>query len=268
MIGAIIGDVVGSPYEFSPTKQVKDFVLWQNGEHFTDDTVMTVAVADALSSLLTNVNEVDCKESVIHSMRFWANEYPLCIYGRAFTNWLISPNPQPYRSYGNGAVMRISSVGWLYPTLERTLEVAKWVTEISHNHEEAIRGAQCIAEAIFLLRTGMSKEDLRKRLITDFGYDLSRTCDEIRPTYEFDMSCQGTVPQALAAFFEGHSFEDILRTAVSLGGDCDTLTCVACALAEVCYPIPKDIEREVLKRLPDSIKSVLNKYRRALAHKV
>jgi len=264
MYGAIIGDMVGAPYEFDTKKQPKDLKLWSNNERYTDDTVMTVAVADALMKVSDNASEEEIKQRVIQSMRYFGFEYPHESYGIRFNQWLHSENPRPYNSWGNGAAMRISSVGWLYPTLERTLEVAKWVTEVTHNHEEGIKGAQCIAEAIFLSRSNKicykDKQHLRNRLMDDFGYDLNRTCDEIRPTYQFNESCQETVPQALIAFFDGNDFEDVLRNAVSLGGDCDTLTCIACAVAEAYYGVPVEFKQEALKRLDYRLTEVLKKF--------
>ena len=264
MIGAIIGDMVGAPYEFETTKQPKNFKIWNGREHFTDDTVMTVAVADALLNISKDADEKTVKDAVVQSMQKWGRKYPYESYGIRFGQWLMLDDPQPYNSWGNGSAMRTSSIGWLYPTLERTLEVAKWVAEVTHNHEEGIKGAQSVSEAIFLARSNMicykDKEHLKNRLMNDFGYDLNRNCDDIRPTYEFNESCQETVPQAMVAFFDGTDFEDVLRNAVSLGGDCDTLTCIACSIAEAYYHIPFAMREKAICRLTSDILGVIDKF--------
>ena len=193
-------------------------------------------------------------------MQKWGKKYPYAGYGGRFRYWLTEKNPRPYGSWGNGSAMRVSTVGWLYDSLERTLEVARATAEVTHNHPEGIKGAEATATAIFLARTGSTKAEIRAYIEREFHYDLSRTCDEIRPTYHHVESCQQTVPEAITAFLEGDSFEDVIRTAVSLGGDCDTLTCIAGSIAEGFYGVPADLQEECRKRLPRDLLSVLTKF--------
>ena len=178
-----------------------------------------------------------------------------------FYHWLYEENPQPYGSWGKGSAMRVSSVGWFFDSIERTREVARWTAEVTHNHPEGIKGAEATVSVIYLARTGKTKEEIRDYILREFEYDLSQTCDDIRPRYKFDVSCQGTVPVAMTAFFEGTDFEDVIRTAVSLGGDCDTLTCIAGAMAEAQYDIPDSFIRECESRLPDDAIKVLHGFK-------
>ena len=191
--------------------------------------------------------------------------YPDAGYGARFCLWLAEQNPKPYGSYGDGSAMRVSSAGWLYPTLERTREAAAATAEVTHNHPEGIKGAEAAASAIFLARTGSSKEQIREYIVDQFGYDLSRSCDEIRPAYHHVESCQQTVPEALTAFLEGTDFEDVIRTAVSLGGDCDTLTCIAGGIAEAYYGVPPALAEECDRRLPEEMLAVLRRFRNETA---
>lgn len=262
MIGAIIGDMIGSPYEFDRGSKIKDFgPLFIDESNFTDDSVMTIAVADALMNVGRDADEIAVKREVIRSMREWGRRYPTAGYGARFIRWLGSDNVEPYGSWGNGSAMRVSSVGWLYDSLERTREVARWTAEVTHNHPEGIKGAECIAAAIYLLRIGGSKFSIMKYIEEEFGYDFSRTLDDIRPDYHHVESCQETIPEALTAFFEGKGYEDVIRNAVSLGGDCDTLTCIASSIAEIYYGIPAEIKSECERRLPDDMLSVLKRFR-------
>ena len=264
MFGAIIGDMVGAPYEFGVTYKKKDFPFFTKYSVFTDDSVMTVAIADALMRVPRDADEKTIKTAVIRSMRMWGRMYPNVGYGGTFSMWLVDKNPKPYGSWGNGAAMRVSSVGWLYDSLPRTLEVAKWVTEVTHNHPEAIKGAQCIAEAIYMARTKKishrTKASMKKRLAHKYGYNFNRTCDEIRPDHGFDVSCQGTVPEALISFFEADSYEDTVRNAVSLGGDTDTLGCIAGSVADAYWGIPTPTRRMAYSKLPSDIRKVLVKF--------
>ncbi|MBO4426602.1 MAG: ADP-ribosylglycohydrolase family protein, partial [Clostridiales bacterium] len=223
MFGAIIGDIVGSRFEFDRGGKTKEFDLFTDKCEFTDDTVMTIAVAEALMDAGSDADEAAVKELLIKSMKKWGHAYPNAGYGGRFGTWLFSRQTEPYGSYGNGSGMRVASVGWLYDTIERTREVARWTAEVTHNHPEGIKGAEATACAIFLARTGHGKDEIKSYIISEFGYDLSRACDEIRPAYRHTESCQKTVPEAITAFLEGKDFEDVIRTAVSLGGDCDTL---------------------------------------------
>ena len=188
--------------------------LFTNQSQLTDDTVMTIAVADALMEKMGGTAS-EVKELLIKSMQEWGRKYPNSGYGGRFAVWLKSDDPKPYDSYGNGSAMWVSSVGWLCDTLDKTREVARWTSEVTHNHPEGIKGAEATASAIFLARTGSSKEEIKDYIIREFNYDLSRTCDEIRPTYHHVESCQQTVPEAITAFLEGNSFEEVIRTAVS-----------------------------------------------------
>ena len=259
MIGAILGDIVGSPYEFDKASKVKDFTLFDQRCEFTDDTVMTLAVANALCSISSDASEDEIKSAVITSMQETGKRYPDRGYGARFISWLFSDNPKPYNSYGNGSAMRVSSVGWLYSTLERTLEVARYTAEVTHNHPEGIKGAESVAAAIFLARKGCEKKEIKSYMEKFYNYDLSRTIDQIRPYYHHVESCQETVPEALTAFFEGKDFEDVVRTAVSLGGDADTLTAIAASIAEAYYPVSKSLYEKAKSYLDSYLKSVLEK---------
>ena len=260
MYGAILGDMVGAPYEFDMGDKTKDFEMWNDRVMFTDDSVMTVAVADALLSIPTGADDETVKAAVIKSMQEWGNNYPRAGYGRKFFIWLGKRDPQPYGSWGNGSAMRVSSVGWLFDSLEETRRYAGLTAEVTHNHPEGVKGAEATAAAIFMARTGASKEEIKEYIIKEFGYDLSRTCDEIRPGYHHVESCQQTVPEAITAFLEGNDFEDVIRTAVSLGGDCDTLTCIAGGIAEAYYGIPDEMKAEVRKRVKDDMLGVLERF--------
>ncbi len=255
MYGAILGDIIGSPYEFDRSPKVKEFPLFSGDSEFTDDTVMTVAVAEAFLSRETRTDLL--RERLIRTMQRYGNDYPYAGYGARFSRWLHSTDPKPYGSYGNGSAMRVSAVGWLYKDLETVRNMARLSAEVTHNHPEGIKGAEATAAAIFLARTGSTKEEIKAYITREFGYDLSRTCDEIRPAYCHVESCQETVPEAITAFLEGESFEDVIRTAVSLGGDCDTLTAIAGSIAEAFYGVPEELKAECRKRLPKELLGVL-----------
>ena len=229
MIGAIIGDIAGSTYEFHSIK-TKDFPLFAPGSNATDDSLMSIAVASAL--MQTGEGHDGFKRHVVTSMRQIAAKYPCPMggYGGRFRHWLVSPHPRPYGSFGNGSAMRVSPCGDVAATLDEALELARQSAAVTHNPPEGIQGAQAVAAAIYLARAGESRDGIRSYIEQHF-YPLAQTVDEIRPRYRFDETCQGTVPQAITAFLESVSFEDALRTAVSLGGDCDTLTNITCAIA-------------------------------------
>ena len=258
MYGAILGDIIGSPYEFDMGNKSKDFPLFSKKSTYTDDTVMTIAVADAF--LGAPAEEEAIRQRLIASMQRFGKLYPYAGYGGMFRCWLESENPQPYGSCGNGSAMRVASVAWLFDDLETVRRMARLSAEVTHNHPEGIKGAEATASAIFLARTGSTKEQIKAYMEDAFGYDLSRTCDEIRPTYHHVESCQETVPEAITAFLEGESFEDVIRTAVSLGGDCDTLTCIAGSIAEGFYGVPEDLKQECRNRLPEPLLEVLLKF--------
>ena len=259
MIGAILGDMIGAPYEFDRSPKVKEFPLFGRDSEFTDDSVMTIAVAEALLDTRGEDDET-VKAVLVSSMQKWGKRYPDAGYGGMFYRWLRTRYPQPYGSYGNGSAMRVSPAGWLYDTPEETRHTARLTAEVTHNHPEGIKGAEATASAIFLARTGKTKEEIKAYIEKEFGYDLSRTCDEIRPAYRHVESCQETVPEAITAILEGTDFEDVIRTAVSLGGDCDTLTCIAGGMAEAFYGVPEEIREEGRKRLPEDMLGVLDRF--------
>ena len=259
MFGAAFGDVVGSPYEFDRGNKSKDFDMYNPESYFTDDTVMTVAVAEALLNTGKDATAEEISVKAEESMRRWGRKYIDAGYGTKFIWWLMLDCPGPYNSFGNGSAMRVSAAGWLYDTIERTREVAKATAVVSHNHPEGIKGAEAAASVIFLSRTGKDKDYIKKYIEDEFGYDLSRTCDEIRPEYYHVESCQETVPEAITAFLEGNSFEDVVRTAVSLGGDCDTLTDIAAAMAEAYYGMPEEYVDWLKTKLPDEFTKILER---------
>ena len=250
LLGGIAGDIIGSIYEFNPVR-FKDFELFKSNSTYTDDTVMTIANAEWLLS----------KGVLMDIMRKYGHKYPGAGYGGMFYDWLKSRCPKPYNSFGNGSAMRVSPVGWAFDTLEETLEAAKQSAEVTHNHPEGIKGAQATAACIFMARTGKSKQEIKEYVETKFGYDLSRTCNEIRPTYQFNESCQGTVPESIIAFLESTDFESAIRLTVSLGGDADTMGAITGAIAAAYYNvIPEHIKNEVLKRLPEEFINVLGEF--------
>ena len=259
MFGAAFGDVVGSPYEFDRGNKSKDFDMYNPECYFTDDTVMTVAVAEALLNSGKDATAEEISVKAEESMRRWGRKYIDAGYGTKFIWWLMLDCPGPYNSFGNGSAMRVSAAGWLYDTIERTREVAKATAVVSHNHPEGIKGAEAAASVIFLSRTGKDKDYIKKYVEDEFEYDLSRTCDEIRPDYYHVESCQETVPEAITAFLEGNSFEDVVRTAVSLGGDCDTLTDIAAAMAEAYYGMPEEYVDWLKTKLPDEFVEILQR---------
>ena len=265
MYGAILGDMIGSPYEFDMGKKAKEFPLFCSESQYTDDSVMTIAVAEALLDNQFQDDET-IKAGLVDSMRKWGKKYPDAGYGGKFWHWLRAQDPTPYGSYGNGSAMRVSSAGWLFDTLEQTRHMARLTAEVTHNHPEGIKGAESTASAIYLARTGHSKDEIKDYIIKEFGYDLSRTCDQIRPKYYHVESCQGTVPEAITAFLEGTDFEDVIRTAVSLGGDCDTLTCIAGSIAEAFYGVPEQLKDECRSRLPKDMLDILGRFDIARKH--
>lgn len=260
MYGAILGDIIGSPYEFDRGDKTRDFPLFSRESAFTDDSVMTVAVAQGLLDAGTDAPLEAIAAAVTASMVRWGRKYPYAGYGARFRYWLRAKEPQPYNSCGNGSAMRVSAAGWLYDTLERTLAVSAATAAVSHNHPEGIKGAQATAAAIFLARTGSDKQAIRDYIGQTFGYDLGRTCDEIRPGYHHVETCQETVPQAVTAFLEGESFEDVIRTAVSLGGDCDTLTAIAGSMAEAFYGLPEPLRLACRERVDPEMLQVLDRF--------
>lgn len=260
MYGAILGDIIGSPYEFNRGDKTKDFPLFSERSRFTDDTVMTIAVADAFLDAQPNAADEWTTNRLINGLRMWGKKYPRAGYGVRFNLWLQVQKPIPYNSFGNGSAMRVSSVAWIYNDMVAVRKAARMSAEITHNHPEGIKGAEATAAAIYLARTGHSKAEIKEYIVKNFQYDLSRTCDEIRPNYRHIESCQQTVPEAITAFLEGESFEDVIRTAVSLGGDCDTLTAIAGSIAEGFYGVPEALKEECRLRLPDDMRAVLERF--------
>ena len=254
MLGALAGDIIGSPYEFYNTKSM-DFELFTEWTKFTDDSVMTLAVAKWLIE--------DAEHSARHLIRCMqelGRRYPRAGYGGNFDWWLRQENPQPYNSWGNGAGMRVSPVGLYAKTLDDALELAEISASVSHNHPEGIKGAQAIAASVFLCKDGKSKQEIKEYVEETFGYNLSRTIDDIRPNYYFDVSCQGSVPEAIIAFLEGNSFEEVIRLAISIGGDSDTIGCMAGAIAACRYPIPDDIAKRCDSLLTEDLRDIKDRF--------
>lgn len=260
MYGAILGDIIGSPYEFDRGNKTKDFPLFSQDSCFTDDTVMTIAVGEALLDSRPDADAGWMERRLVNGLRKWGKRYPHAGYGGRFRLWLQSDKPVAYHSFGNGSAMRVSAAAWLYTDMESVCEAALLSARITHDHPEGIKGAQATAAAIFLARTEHSKEEIKEYIVQTFRYDLSRSCDEIRPGYRHVESCQQTVPEAITAFLEGEDFEDVIRTAVSLGGDCDTLTAIAGSIAEGFYGVPEHLKEECRKRLPEDMRAVLRDF--------
>ncbi len=254
MIGAIAGDIIGSVYERHNLKRT-DFPLFDPRCRFTDDTVLTVAVADAI--LTGAPYEVKLKE--------YFHLYPNAGYGPGFRRWAASSSTKPYYSAGNGSAMRVSPVGFAFDNLEQVLEEAKKSAEVTHNHPEGIKGAQATAAAVFLARTGGSKEMIRAYIEDSFQYSLDETVDQIREYYRFDATCPGSVPQAITAFLESEDYEDAVRKAVSIGGDSDTIACIAGGIAQAFYKgVPGFIREKVLQILDERLRKVLEEFEKAL----
>ena len=256
MLGAIIGDIVGSRFEWHNHKS-KEFELFTSRCSPTDDSVMSLAVAKAI--LESQSDYSDLSSNAIKYMQLIGRLYPYCGFGGHFREWIQLDNPQPYRSYGNGAAMRISAVGFAGKNIEEVKRMSKLVTQISHNHPESFKGAEATAVCIFLARTGSSKEDIKDYVLNHY-YSIDFTLDEIRDSYIFDVSCQGSVPQALEAFFESNSFEDAVRNAISIGGDSDTIGAICGGIAEAYYGIPDDIREKALCYLDPRLTDILNEF--------
>ncbi|MCX6782035.1 MAG: ADP-ribosylglycohydrolase family protein [Candidatus Magasanikbacteria bacterium] len=250
MLGAIAGDIIGSVYEWNNIKTT-DFPLFSDRSHFTDDTVMTVAVAECLIS----------GKDYFLTFKEIGQKYPDAGYGDAFRQWLFSRQTEPNNSFGNGAAMRISPIGFFFNDLDSVLSKAVKCTNITHDHPEARKGAQAVAAAIFLARTGKTKAEIKDYVEKSFGYDLSRRLDDIRPNYKFDASCQGSVPEAIIAFLESTDYEDTVRKAVSLGGDSDTIACITGGIAEAFYKgVPNDIITKTRALLTPDLLDVVDKF--------
>jgi len=249
MMGAIAGDIIGSPYEFDPIKTT-DFPLFSPPSRFTDDTVLTIATAEAI---LTGGDYTRLYQS-------YGRRYPDAGYGGSFIHWIYQAEPRPYNSWGNGSAMRVSPVGFAFNSIEEVLAEARISAAVTHDHPEGIKGAQATALAVYLARMGADKHAVSSEITAHFGYNLDRTLDQIRPGYVFNESCRQTVPEALIAFLESDSFEDAVRKAVSLGGDSDTLACITGAVAQAHYGVGPSIIAETRSRLPDDLLSILDRF--------
>ena len=250
MLGAIAGDVIGSVREVTGTK-TKDFPLFTEWSRFTDDTVLTVAVAEKLMR----------GGSYVDRFHWYVREYPTAGYGGTFVTWAARGKREPYNSWGNGSAMRVSPIGVMFDTLEEVESESKRSADVTHNHPEGVKGAQATAAAVFLARSGHDKVAIKAHIESEYGYNLSQRLDDIRPKYFFDVSCQGSVPQSIVAFLESTDYEDAVRNAIYLGGDADTMACIAGAIAEAYYgSVPEHIRRPVLERLDDRLLGVVNEF--------
>ena len=254
MLGALVGDIIGSVYEFQNTKST-DFELFTPWSKFTDDSVMTLAVAKWLME-----DEVHSTAHLIRCIQELGDRYPNAGYGGNFGWWLRQSNPAPYNSWGNGSGMRVSPVGLYAKTLDEALALSALTASVSHNHAEGVKGAQAVAACVFLCKEGKSKEEIKEYVEKTFGYDLHRTIAEIRPKYNFDVSCQGSVPEAIIAFLEGNDFEEVIRLAISLGGDSDTIGCMAGAIAACMYPIPDKIADKCDSILTNDLREIKDRF--------
>ncbi len=270
MIGAIIGDIVGSRFEFNNHRS-KDFELFTDECQVTDDSIMTIAVAKAimetekkikplLNERRNNYEYNKLLESMtIKCMQEIGRKYPYCGYGGMFRHWVFSDNPKPYNSFGNGAAMRISPVGFFANTEHEACELSRIVTSTTHNHEEGIKGAEATVISIYMARHGATKDEIRHKINENY-YNLNFTIDEIRDTYKFNETCQGTVPQAIVAILESTSFEDAIRTAISVGGDSDTLAAITGSIAESYYGVKDDIKEKALTYLDKELRSIYDEW--------
>jgi ADP-ribosylglycohydrolase len=250
IIGSIIGDIVGSIYEWRNTKDY-NFDIFPSEGTFTDDSVLTVAIADSI------LHQKDFEESLWS----YGRKYPDRGYGGWFQSWLGQNNPQPYNSFGNGSGMRVSPVGFAYPDVPAILQKARETAEVTHNHPEGIKGAQAVAAAVFLAKKAYSKTEIKNYIVKTFAYDLNFSIDEIRPEYTFDVTCQGSVPQAIVAFLESTNYEDAIRKAISLGGDSDTIACMTGGMAAAFHKhIPKEFLDYAEERLPEEFIEIINKF--------
>ncbi len=256
MIGAIIGDIVGSRFEFENFKS-KDFKFFTKDSFVTDDSIMTLALAKAFIESKDDYS--DLSDNAIKCMQEIGRKYPECGYGHRFMEWMFSDDPKPYNSYGNGAAMRVSSAGFVANSLDEAKEFSRKITVVTHNHPEGLKGAEATAVAIFLARTGEDKEEIKKYINSNY-YHMDFTLDDIRPTYSFNEICQDTVPQALMAFFEADDFECTIRNAISLGGDADTLAAIAGSVAEAYYGVPDPMKEIAIRYLDDDLLAILEEF--------
>ena len=260
MLGAIIGDIVGSRFEFHNHRS-KDFELFAKGCSVTDDSVMTLAVAKAILSCDGDWERLG--ENAVNYMQTIGRKYPGCGFGGMFGGWVFDDNPKPYNSFGNGAAMRVSPCGFIAQSEDEAKLLARKVTEVTHNHPEGLKGAEAAAVAVFLARNGTAKHEIKERM--EKYYALDFTLDGIRKSYKFNETCQGTVPQAIAAFLESDSFEDAIRNAVSIGGDSDTLAAITGGIAEACYGVPPDLKSKALGYLDNKLRDIFTEWENAVS---
>ena len=254
LYGTIFGDIAGSTYEFRACKNYK-FTTVPEKSHFTDDTTMTLAVASWL------MKDPDDLEVLVKEMQFFGNRYPKAGYGGMFRKWLIAEYPKPYNSFGNGSAMRVSPCAWVAKSLDEALFLAEKSAIVTHNHPEGVKGAQAVAAAIWMARNGSTKEEIKAYIESTFEYNLSRTIKEIKESgYDFDSTCQGSVPESIIAFLEGNSFEEVIRLAIFLGGDADTQAAIAGSIAEAFYGFPTRLTGDVDKRLDKELMLIVNKF--------
>lgn len=254
IIGSICGDVIGSSHEFHPIK-TKDFRLYNHYSEFTDDTVMTLAIASWL------IKDKTSKDVLISEIKKFGLKYPNAGYGRMFYFWLHQDNPEPYGSWANGSAMRVSPVAWVADSLDEAQELAKMSAVVTHDHPEGIKGALATCDAIFLARTCSSKDEIKRHIEKNYGYDLNRKVDDIRPDYDFDVSCAGSVPESIICFLEADNFEDTIRNAVSLGGDADTQAAIAGGIASAFWEVPPKISARSIRRLDSNLLETFIKFR-------
>ncbi len=250
IIGAICGDIVGSVTEFRPIK-TKDFKLFRKESTFTDDTIMTLAIANWL------IKDKSSCDVLIRELQYWGNKYPNAGYGGMFSRWIRDVNPKPYGSWANGSAMRVSPCAWVGETLEEVQDLAYKSAAVTHNHPEGIKGALATADAIYLARIGAKKEEIKSHIEARYEYDLSRSVEDIRPIYSFDVSCAGSVPESIICFLEARDFEDTIRNAVSLGGDADTQAAIAGSIASAYWDVPNRIAFKAIHRLNYDLLNVL-----------
>ncbi len=261
MYGAICGDTVGSVWEFAREKPEMDFELFPARAGYTDDSIMTLAIAEAVMDSGLDASEEVMKEAFVKSMQKWGRSY-WTGYGQRFMDWIHSDDPKPYNSWGNGSAMRASAIGWLYKDypIKKAREVAKWSADVTHNHPEGIKGAESTVSAIWLALNGKSKNEIKEYIEKEFGYDLNLSEKELRKDYAFDVSCQGTVPVAVFAFLKGSNFEECIRKAIWYGGDSDTIGAICGGIAEAFYGIPENLKRSSVNKLPEEMHQVIDRF--------